>query len=189
MYDNKWAIPNAVKDHIASSSACGYFSSVFEAADTASYQRTVSVDVSQSVEAHWGWLWTARFTASAEYTETAEHVSFEQEVHLYSSAVCEVYKASLAVNLGEVIEESAAAVALPRRRRRLAITNPAAVPLTDSFRNSVSVLPPRLTGSTMGSFLNFVENWGTHFTTVRGQPGNQPGTQSMPDHLPGRRAE
>jgi hypothetical protein len=167
MYDNKWAIPDAVKDHIASSSACGYESTVSEAADTASYQRSISADVSLSAGAS-GKLWHARFTASGGYQQTEEQVVSQQQVHVYSSAVCEVYKASLPIDLRqnlELDEEEEEEMASPSRRR-LGMANPSALPLTPSFRQSVSMLPTALTSDTMGRFLSFVENWGTHFTTV-----------------------
>lgn len=166
MYDNKWAIPNAVKDHIASSSACGYESTVSEAADTASYQRSISGDVILSAGAS-GLLWHARYTASDGYYETEEHVVSQQQVHVYSSAVCEVYKASLPINLRQNLDEQEEEeeMASPSRRR-LVMANPSALPLTASFRQSVSMLPTALTDDTMGRFLSFVESWGTHFTTV-----------------------
>jgi hypothetical protein len=167
MYDNKWAIPNAAKDHIASSSACGYSSTMSEAADTASYQSTVSTDVSISAGGS-GKLWDARFTGSAEYKSTEKRVGSEQQVHVYSSAVCEVYKASLPIDLRQNHVEEDQEITSPSRRR-LGMANPSALPLTPSFRQSVSMLPTRLTSDTMGRFLNFVENWGTHFTTVRGE--------------------
>jgi hypothetical protein len=68
------------------------------------------------------------------------------QVHVYSSAVCEVYTASLdAVGTGQ---------------------GDAPFNLTANFRRAVAGMPEDLEGSNKDRMTGFVREWGTHFTTV-----------------------